>query len=125
MITILKLAGLSAVLSAGVMTAYEAPKATAPDSVKLYHDRIAPDAPVSFADASSAVAATAVATKASAGDASPNCAGQTWPYVASDCIADGAANPARKVVRTITIERREAPNTSTLVRLPAETAPRR
>ena len=115
MITILKLAGLSAVLSAGVMTAYEAPKAPAPDSVKLFHDRIAPDAPVSFAEASTAVPARAAMT-----DASPNCAGQTWPYVARDCIAAADGAPARKVVRTITIERRDAPNTSTLVRLPAD-----
>lgn len=115
MITILKLAGLSAVLSAGYVTAYEAPKAPAPDSVKIYHDRIAPDAPLSFADASSALPAKAVMN-----DAAPNCAGQTWPYVAGDCIADRSGNPARKAVRTITIERRDAPNTSTLVRLPAE-----
>ncbi|WP_375457643.1 hypothetical protein [uncultured Enterovirga sp.] len=120
MITIFKLAGLSAVLSAGVVTAYEAPKAPAPDSGKIYHDRIAPDAPISLADASSVITQKTVMS-----DASPDCGAQIWPYVASTCIANASDAPARKAVRTITIERRDAPNTSTLVRLPAETAPRR
>lgn len=121
MITIFKLAGLSAVLSAGVVTAYEAPRAPAPDSVKIYHDRIAPDAPVApvaFADASSLLQ-----QKTATSDASPDCGAQAWPYVATSCISNAAAT--RKVVRTITIERRDAPNTSTLVRLPAEINARR
>lgn len=113
MITILKLAGLSAVLSAGVVGAYEAPRAPAALSGKLYTDRVLPDAPraVLLADAGGAAVRQAVAT-----DAAPDCRGQAWPYVATDCV-EGAS--ARKAVRTITIERRDGPSTSTLVRLPA------
>lgn len=113
MITILKLAGVSAVLSAGVVTAFEPPQAPAPVSAKIYQDRLVsePAEKVMFADASSA--------KVSMTDASigRDCTAQTWPYVSRDCIATDATAP-RRVVRTITIERRDAPNTSTLVRVP-------
>ena len=115
MITILKLAGVSAVLSAGVVTAFEPPQA--PVSGKIYQDRIIaePAGPVTLADAS---AATVQKVANDAGPSSgPDCRAQAWPYVSRDCMsADG--NAARKAVRTITIERRDAPNTSTLVRLP-------
>ncbi len=117
MITLLKLAGLSAVLSAGVVTAFDAPKATdAGTSAKIYVDRIAPGSaePIRFADASGAMPRPAVASDASA---SSDCGAQAWPYVAGNCIASDGAQ-ARRAVRTITIERRDAPNTSTLIRVP-------
>lgn len=118
MITVLKLAGLSAVLSAGVVTAYELPKATAPAQAKIYQNRILPDAPapVAYADAGKAVGPTGGA--ADDGSVGPNCFAQAWPYVSQDCVSDAKGAPARKAVRTITIERREAANTSTLVRVP-------
>jgi hypothetical protein len=45
-----------------------------------------------------------------------NC--QTWPYVASECLTGKAA--ARKVSRTITIEKRTGSDSSALIRVPAE-----
>ena len=112
MITVLKLASLSAVLSASIVTAFDAPAPVPPGSVKLYHNRIVADAdtaPARYADA----AGSRVASDAASG----GCGQQTWPYVSGDCVA-GAP---RRVVRTITVERRDELATSTLVRLPAQT----
>ncbi|MFC5067442.1 hypothetical protein [Flaviflagellibacter deserti] len=44
------------------------------------------------------------------------CQGQSWPYISAECLTGDA--PARKVARTITIERRTA-ESSTLNRVPA------
>lgn len=111
MITLLKLAGVSAVLSAGVVGALEPKQSAVPVSGKIYHDRlIAEPAPKAvFADASSA------AVVSSASVSGPDCRAQAWPNIAQSCIAGGE----RRAVRSITIERRDAPNTSTLVRVPA------
>ncbi len=43
---------------------------------------------------------------------------QTWPYVAADCLTGKAG--ARKISRTITIEKRTGPDSSALVRVAAE-----
>ena len=116
--TILKLAGVSAVLAAGLVTALEAaPRQADGIGPKLFGDRIA-------ADTATAVYADAVVTgaRATATDASPapvtDCRSQAWPYVSHDCV-DGT--PPRRAVRTITIERRDSPATSTLVRVPVGT----
>lgn len=44
---------------------------------------------------------------------------QTWPYVAAECLTGKAA--ARKISRTITIEKRTGSDSSALVRVAAET----
>lgn len=112
MITLLKLAGVSALLSAGVVTAIDPTVIPAPVSTKIFHDRL-PSEPVSnvvLADASGTVQVAATTTT--------DCKSQAWPYVSGDCVAKSGEAGARKPVRTITIERRDAPNTSTLVRIP-------
>lgn len=116
--TILKLAGVSAILAAGLVTALEAaPRHTEASAPKLFGDRIA-------AEPATAVYADAGATgpRATATDASPaaatDCRSQASPYVSQDCV--GSASP-RRAVRTITIERRDSPATSTLVRVPVGT----
>jgi putative aminopeptidase FrvX len=43
---------------------------------------------------------------------------QTWPYVASECLTGTAA--ARKISRTITIEKRTGTDSSALIRVAAE-----
>jgi hypothetical protein len=43
---------------------------------------------------------------------------QTWPYVATECLTGKAA--ARKISRTITIEKRTGSESSALVRVAAE-----
>lgn len=115
--TILKLAGVSAVLAAGLVTALEAAPRQTDGAPKLFQDRIAAEpATAVYADAGS------TGPRATATDASPaaatDCRSQAWPYVSQNCV-DGAA--PRRAVRTITIERRDSPATSTLVRVPAGT----
>ena len=111
MITLLKLAGVSAVLSAGVGGALEPKQTLVPVSGKIYHDRLIaePAAKTVLADASPA----AIVSNASA--SGPDCRAQAWPNISQSCISGGE----RRAVRSITIERRDAPNTSTLVRVPA------
>jgi hypothetical protein len=121
--------GLAAELSAGVVTAYDLPQArdAAAPTGKTYYDRVLPS------DAIEAPKATTVALvmpehtgsvkQAGKGDAiaaaGPTCAAQTWPHISRDCVVAENGAPVRKPVRTITIEKRESVNTSTLVRLPA------
>ena len=46
------------------------------------------------------------------------CELQSWPYLAQNCLISQDGNPARKVTRVITIERRTGENSSELMRLP-------
>ena len=122
MFGLIKIAGLSAVLSAGLATGY-APEPAA--GGKLYQDRVAQ----SFEDAAPAVRPVAVRlaaaeTTGSIGKAAQHCTAQAWPNIAPECLSAASGTPARASVRTITIEKRDTPNTSTLVRLPVD-GPRR
>jgi hypothetical protein len=47
-----------------------------------------------------------------------DCARQDWPYLTQECLTSADGNPARKVSRVITIERRVGDNVSELVRMP-------
>ena len=119
MFGLVKIAGLSAVLSASLVTAY-AP--TPPSDGKLFHDRIvaAPE------DGGAAVRPLRLSDADATGSihkASNTCASQAWPNIAPECLSAGSGAPAR-AVRTITIEKRDEANTSTLVRLPVD-GPRR
>ena len=124
MFGLVKIAGLSAVLSAGLVNAYT----PAPETgAKLYQDRI-----VQSDEVSAPILRTAAymssqdEVKGLPGKASSlrGCATQTWPHISPDCVSPGAA-PARAAVRTITIEKRDpAAGTSTLVRLPNDLAGR-
>jgi hypothetical protein len=49
---------------------------------------------------------------------SDSCARQDWPYLAPECLVSADGNPAPKVNRVITIERRVSDNVSELVRMP-------
>jgi hypothetical protein len=102
MVGFVKIAGLSAFLAAGFVIGIDATqtKAAAPEPVKKYTDRILPS------DA-------AIEPRQAAAHAP--CGAQAWPYVPQECLT-GA--PAKKSVRTITVERREAPAISMLVRVP-------
>ena len=121
MFGLVKIAGLSAVLSAGLVNAYTPAPTT---GAKLYNDRIVQMAD----DAAPPVRTAALAlpdadTTGSIQKHSDRCAGQAWPNIAPDCLSAVAGTPARAGVRTIIIEKREG-NTSTLVRLPVD-GPRR
>lgn len=109
----IKLAGLSAALAGAVVLMLEATTAEGRAPAKLHYDRVAAEpahAPVRYASTEAEVTAVSASTDG------PSCSGQTWPYVDPAC-----GSSSRKPVRTITIERREAPATSTLVRVPVET----
>jgi hypothetical protein len=136
MFSTIKIAGLSAILAAGVVAALDFPQASAaaPVPTKAFNDRLAQaDAATVPAQrvriATQAMAETSPASTAgSKGDrlvtAAADCAGQAWPNIARDCLAPADGTPARKVVRMITVETREAGNTSVLARLPVEFAGR-
>ena len=122
MFGLIKIAGLSAVLSAGLVTGF-APEPAA--GGKPYQDRVVH----SFEDAAPAVrpvafTLAAAETTGSIQKAAQHCTAQAWPNIAPECLSAASGTPARASVRTITIEKRETPNTSTLVRLPVD-GPRR
>ena len=108
---IIKVATISAVLAGIFVVALEVPAAQSRTTAKLHYDRVPAEATAPVETARYAQA-DAVVTKASA---SSECRDQAWPYVDASCM--GAE---RRPVRTITIERRDAPNTSTLTREPVQ-----
>ena len=111
MITLLKIAGVSAILSAGVVTAYEpATAALAPASGKIFAERLGEAAPRPILLAQATSAALPVVDRSAKGDAAPRhtaadaCAGQAWPYVTPGCVAASNGAEIRKVSRTIAID---------------------
>jgi hypothetical protein len=127
---LLKMSALSAVLSFTLVTAYNQAWSSQvePGQRKIYQERLsAGEASAQDARPSSPVALPSIST-AVKGDrlaAHANCVDQTWPYIASTCLAASTAGSQEKRVRMITIEAREGENTSVLVRVPqAEIASR-
>ena len=133
MIASFKMIGLASALSAGVVTAYELPRQSPEPAGKTYYDRILPsdeiEAPkfvvaLSVPETTGSVKASADSGKGDRlGDQlkvqNPTCSAQTWPNISRECLVAEDGTPIRKPARTITIERRESANTSTLVRVPA------
>lgn len=113
-----KLAGISAALAGVFVVALEVPSAQSRMPAKVYVDRVpaetAPAAPVRYASAEPATTATD-APRVSPVSTGTDCRRQAWPYVDPTCMS-----AERRPVRTITIERRDVPNTSNLVRLPVQ-----
>jgi hypothetical protein len=129
MIGVFKIAAVSAVLSAGVVTAHDisAARETVPGFGKLYIDRVAASDAASLKGAYAGVnpgdrraVETAATGKGDSQREKPaqSCEAQTWPNIARHCIAASGSEP-RKLVRTITIESREGANTSVLTRVSA------
>lgn len=124
-----KIFGLSAILSVAIVTAYELPQARETSPVKdKYTERLSPNQSEPTVQIAIYTpvreAPTAPVGGALKGDSlrvklEDRCATQAWPNISSDCLVAANGTPARKAVRTITIEERTAPNTSTLVRRPA------
>jgi hypothetical protein len=130
MFELMKIVGLSAVLSAGLVTASEVqPQAgSEPVAGKIYTDRVpeGEPAPARFMRAAYAAAPQDEARGGQGalegkgdrlGQGQAACASQAWPHIAPECLG-GAAGPARGSVRVITVEQRLDANTSALVRLP-------
>ena len=138
MLEFMKIVGVSAVLSAGFVTASE--RHGQPDleavSGKTYTDRVPQGEPgegakgdvspakvlrITYSTAGLEDAGGAPTARGAKGDlqrSAPDgiCASQAWPNIASECL-DGA--PLRRSVRMITVEERDGANTSVLVRVPA------
>ena len=122
--SLLKMSGLSAVLSFALVTASNQAWPTQPEpSPKVYRDRL-PEAGQGWASearsASPAALPSVAATFKGKGDrlAGAACAEQAWPYIAPTCLAASADGRTQRPVRVITIETREGANTSVLRRVP-------
>jgi len=134
MFGLVKMSAVSAVLSVGIVTAFDPPALWAQDApaVKPFQDRIAADESVASSEdadeqtsSTGFIAATPVRrTKSNRlATSSDGCSAQTWPFLSSDCIS-GASGGLSRQVRIITIERREGTNTSVLTRVPQAVAQR-
>ena len=123
MLEAVKIAGLSAVLSAGLVTASAIPGMPVAGAVggKIYTDRVADGAALRLvAYAAPAAATTGLGKGDSLRAASDRCAAQAWPHIPQECLTAVGTASTRKTVRTITFEQRDGANTSALVRLPAQ-----
>ena len=127
MFELMKIVGVSAVLSAGFVTASEIPgQPEREPSAKIYTDRIPEgDAVPARALRITYVAATldagGQASSEAKGDllrnaAQRGCASLTWPNIAPECLGAVDGNPRN--VRMITVEQRDGANTSVLMRIP-------
>jgi len=124
----MKIVGLSAVLSAGLMTASEVQPQPGAEAMggKIYTDRVAEGEPA-------LAGFTKAALVSGPRDEGPTvardgkddslgrpvqgaCASQAWPHIAPECVDNSAA---RGSVRMITVEQRHGADTSVLVRVPA------
>jgi hypothetical protein len=130
MFELMKIVGVSAVLSAGFVTASEMQAQPGRElaSGKIYTDRV----PQGDAVPARALRITytgsqgesrgAQASAGGKGDllrkAQGTCASQAWPNVARECLEAANGTPARSV-RMITVEQREGANTSVLMRVPS------
>jgi hypothetical protein len=123
MLEAVKVVGLSATLSAGLVTASAIPGMPVAGSVasKIYFDRAADTArPRLVAYAAPSARGTATQSRGDSLRAAPDrCAAQAWPNIPHECLTAIGTAPVRNSVRTITIEQREGASTSVLVRLPA------
>lgn len=142
MFGLVKIAGLSAMLSAGLVTAFDPPGAPerAPVAGQKFLDRLPQDGGELAARRVAVEAAgwvspptreTGGGAQAGAGKgdfqrlAAAGCASQTWPNISHECLTSADGRPVRQAARVITVEeRREGERTSVLVRLPAEIASR-
>ena len=128
MFQLLKIVGVSAVLSAGFVVVSEMRVDAAATSGKVHTDRLPQGEAgpaqrsrlIHLAGQMDAPAHSAAGAKGHSMRAAPlACTAQAWPHVSRDCLAAADGTPARASVRTITLERREGVNTSVLVRMPA------
>ena len=141
MFGLIKIAGLSAVLSAGLVTAFDPPVAPerAPIAGQKLLDRLPQDGRevTAYRTANATTGLVMPAREAAAeGKAAvgkgnfqrsaAGCAGQTWPNISHDCLTSADGRPVRQADRVITVEeRRDIERTSVLVRLPATEIARR
>jgi hypothetical protein len=133
MFELMKIVGVSAVLSAGFVTASEmqAQPEREPASAKIYTERLpqgdavpARALRITYAAGSQAESRESRMSTGLKGDLlqkAPHgaCASQAWPNIAPECLQSASGVPVRSSVRMITVEQREGANTSVLVRVPS------
>ncbi len=127
----IKIAGLSAVLAAGVVITFENTGQAATTPGKVFHDRLpaSSDMPEVRSKARSLVGLPAASSSDFASGkggrwrarSEADCSTQAWPYISDACLTPAGEARARRPVRTITVETREGTNTSILVRVPQTT----
>jgi hypothetical protein len=111
--SLLKMIGVSAVLSGTLVTGYNAVALDYAAS-KPFQQRLTEEDPA-LAQAET----PRVPSKASAPQGlSKACEGQAWPYYDQSCLKSHRADLPSSPVRSITIETRTAPATSALTRVP-------
>jgi len=125
MLSWIKIAGLSAILSAGVVTASGNTGQAAITPGKVSYDRLPPssDVPLELARWSARLPLPVLLLHSGKGDrwsapSEADCSRQAWPYISDACLAPAGEARAWRSVRTITVETREGANTSVLVRVP-------
>ena len=131
MLTWIKIAGLSAILAAGVVTASGNTGQAAITPGKISYDRLpsSSDLPEVWSEARALVGAPTTPRSDFAsgkGDrwsarSEADCSRQAWPYISDACLTPAGDARAPRPVRTITVETREGANTSVLVRVPQPT----
>lgn len=119
---------LSALVSAGLVTAFDGAGSLAGDQTaasqvaQRFPQANEMFAPVSMTHlAAQKLSAEQLVADGRRGDRLPMsdvCAQQDWPYLAEQCLVSADGSPTRKVNRVITIERRVGDNVSELVRMP-------
>ena len=119
---------LSALMSAGIVAAFDMSGMQAPDTTAAV--QVAERFPVTSEMLTPVPMSQFVAQKFAAqqlvadgskGDKLPladACGQQGWPYISHECLVSAEGGPARKVNRVITIERRVGDNMSELMRVP-------
>lgn len=124
----IKIAGLSAVLAAGVVTAFGDTGQAAPARAKVFHDRLpaSSDVPEVRSEARLLPGAPASPSRDIAFGKGDRWSAQTAadcsaPYISTECLTPVGEARATRPVRTSTVEGREGTNTSVLVRVPQAT----
>ena len=114
---------LSAALSAGFVTVYDAATRTDQQPAAQVSQRF-PAENEMFTMLN--VKPGSVTTKSDrASLPADGCTRQDWPYIAQSCLVSVDGKPVRKVSRIITVERRIGENSSELTRVPVTTVANR
>jgi hypothetical protein len=127
----IKIAGLSAILAAGVVTAFGNTGQAAITPGKISYDRLPSSSDMaelrsdarSLAGVSASSSADFTSGKADRWSvrSEADCSRQAWPYISDACLTPAGEPRAQRPVRTITVETREGARTSVLVRVPQST----
>ena len=115
---------LSAVMSAGFVTAYDIagnrdqqPAVQVAQRFPVAEEMFAPF----MAKPGGNVAAAFALPKGDRAPLAVGCTQQDWPYLTQGCLVSSNGQPVRTVARVITIERRTGDNSSELIRAPMTT----